>query len=89
VCELTVGQTERFGGSVQGVHRAARSLQSVSSQAEQASVALCLDHVVCGEAEAVQVLDQAGTLAGIGDSCGFQRLEIDHPPESASADASH
>ena len=34
--------------------------------------------------EAVQVFDQRGTFARVGDACGFQRIEIDHPPESAS-----
>ena len=48
---------------------------------------LGLDHVVGREAETVQVFDETGAVPGVGDSRGFQRIEIDHPPESASVDA--
>ena len=64
-----------------------RTLQNVARQAEQPAAALGLDHLLGGEAEAVQVLDQAGPFARVGDSRGFQRIEIDHQCESASSDA--
>ena len=45
-----------------------------------------LHHVLGREAETVEVFDQTGAVPGVGDSRGFKRIEIDHPPESASAD---
>jgi hypothetical protein len=63
---------------------APRPSQRVASQAEQPAATFGLHHLLGGEAEAVQVFDQRGTLARVGDSGGLQRIEIEHPPESAS-----
>ena len=84
--EFVEGHAERLGGGAQGVNRAARPLQSVTCQAEQAAAALGFDHLLGGEPESVQVLDQVRSFPRIGDACGFERVEIDHPPESASVD---
>ena len=87
VGELLDGHAERVGGLAQGVDRPARPLQGIAGEPEQPAAALGLHHLLGGEAEAVQVFDQRGSLARIGDSGGLQRIEIDHPPESASVDA--
>ena len=86
-CEFVGGHCKPVGGLAEGVDRPARSLQGIAGQPEQAAATLGLDHLVCGEAEAVEVFDQRGAFSGIGDSGGFERIEIDHPPESASVDA--
>ena len=62
-------------------------LQNIACQAEQAATAFGLNHVLGGEAEAVQVFDQRGALARVGNSGGLKRIEIDHPPKSASSEA--
>ena len=87
VGELLDGHAELLGGLAQGVDRPARPLQNIAREAEQPAAALGLHHLLGGEAEAVQVFDQRGSLARVGDSGGLQRIEIDHPPESASRDA--
>ncbi len=78
--ELLAGHAELPGGLAEGVHRPARPLQDIAGKAEQAAATLGLHHLLGGEAQAVQVLDQSGSLARIGDSGRFQRIEIDHYP---------
>jgi hypothetical protein len=70
--------TEGVGGRAQAVRRGARPLQNVAGEAEQPAAPLGRDHLVGREAELVQIVDQAGSSARIGDSCGFQRIEIGH-----------
>ena len=84
VGEFLDGHTEPVGGLSKGVDRSARPLKDVACEAEQAATAFGLHHVLGGEPEAVQVLDQRGPLARVGDPCGLERIEIDHPTESAS-----
>jgi hypothetical protein len=55
-------------------------LQNITCEAEQATGPLGLDHLVGGEPEFVQVIDQAGSAPGIRDPGGFQRIEIGHHP---------
>lgn len=43
-----------------------------------------LDHLVRGEPEVVQIFDQASSLACVGDSSGFQRIEVNHLSKCAS-----
>ncbi len=84
--ELVDGHTQVGGGLAQGVRRPARPLQGIAREPEQPAATLGLHHVLGGEAEAVQVFDQRGTLARIGDSGGLKRIEIDHysPPRRMS-----
>jgi hypothetical protein len=86
VGELLDGHTESVGGLSKRVDRSTRPLKDVACEAEQAAAAFGLHHVLGGEAEAVQVLDQCGPLARVGDPGGLERIEIDHPTESASVD---
>jgi len=60
----------------QGIDLGAGPQQGVTGKAEQAATLLCFDHVVGGETESRQVLDQAGPLACISDPCCIKRLEI-------------
>ena len=53
-------------------------MQNVAGQPEQSPAAFGVDHLVGGEPETVQVLDQVGPFARIRDSRGLQRVEIDH-----------
>jgi hypothetical protein len=76
--DLLDRHTECLGRGAQAVGRAARPQEDVAGEAEQAPAALGVDHVLGGEPEAVQVFDQAGPPARVGDPCGFQGVEIDH-----------
>jgi hypothetical protein len=69
------------------VDRPARPLQNVAGQPEQPTLQLGLHHLFGREVEAGEVFDQGGSLARVDDSGGLQRIEVDHPPESASVDA--
>ena len=66
------------GGLAEGVDRLAGPLQSVAREPEEPSAALGLHHFLGGEAEAVQVFDQRGALARVGDSGRLKGIEIDH-----------
>ena len=70
-----------------GCTPADQSVSGIACQAEQAAAAFGLNHLLGGEAEAVQVFDQRGALARVGNSGGLKRIEIDHPPKSASSEA--
>ena len=84
--DVLEGHAEFVGSGAQTVDRGARPLQNITGKAEQAAPALGLHHLLGSEAKAVQVLDQRGSLARIGDSGGLQRIEIDHylPPRLMS-----
>lgn len=71
-------QAQRLGGGVQTVHRRTRQLQHITGQPEQATATLGRDHLLGGEAQARQILDQRGTAVRIGDPGGLQRVEIHH-----------
>ena len=79
-CDVVERRAEHIGGHPQAVDRAARPLQGVTGEAEQPALTLGLDHLVDREAELVEVVDQAGSFARVGDSCSFQCIEIDHHP---------
>ena len=72
------------GGRFQAVGRAARPLQNVTGEAEQPAAELGLDHVLGREPETVEVFDEFGAFARVGDARGFQRVEIDHPHKCVS-----
>ena len=78
MCDLISRQAERLGGRSHAVGRPARPQQNVAGQPEQPPATFGVDHLVGGEPETVQVLDQARPIARIGDSRGLQRVEIDH-----------
>ena len=73
------------GGRVQAVGRAARPLQNVTGEAEQPAAELGLEHVLGREPETVEVFDEFGAFARVGDARGFQRVEIDHPHKCVRA----
>ena len=78
--------TDRIRGGAQGVDLGAGPQQDVTGQSEQAAAPLGLGHLVHGETEARQVLDQTGPRARISDSCCLhaRRIQIDHLAKSAS-----
>ncbi len=62
-------------------------MQDITGEPEQPAAPFGFDHLVDREAELVQILDQVGPLAGVGDSGGLQRLEVQgigHLAKSAS-----
>ncbi len=78
--------TDRICGGPQGIDLGTGPQQGVTGQSEQATVTLGLDHLVRGETEVRQVLDQTSPLARIGDPGSLQRRNqrIDHLAKSAS-----
>ena len=76
--------TDRICGGPQGIDLGAGPQQDVTGKSEQAAVTLGLGHLVRGETESRQVLDQTSPLARIDDSGCLQRVEIDHLAKCAS-----
>jgi len=63
-------------------------LQDITGEPEQPAAPFGLDHLVDGEAKSVQVLDQVGPVARIGDSGSLKRVEVEgigHLPKCASS----
>ncbi|BCI87551.1 hypothetical protein NIIDMKKI_27570 [Mycobacterium kansasii] len=52
-------------------------MQDITGKTEQPAAALGFGHLVDGEAQSVQVLDQVGPPAWISDSGSFQRFEVE------------
>ena len=87
MCDVIERKGERVGSDAHALRRRTSPSQNIACQAEQAATAFGLNHVLGAEAEAVKVFDQRGALARVGNSGGLKRIEIDHPPKSASSEA--
>ena len=87
-CDLVGRYPEFLGRGLQRVDRRPRPGQNITGEAEQPAALLGLDHLLGSEAQIVQVLDQVGPLARIGDPGRLQRIEVQvigHLPKSASS----
>jgi hypothetical protein len=74
--EVLDWHTKSVGGRPRAVLRGTSLPQRGAGKSEQAPVPLGFDHVVGAEAEAVQVFNQTGPLARVGDPKRFKRIKI-------------
>ena len=78
LCDVVERQPECLGGGPKAVARSAGPSDGVSGQSEQAAPTLGFEHLLGGEPEIGQILDQARPFSRVGDSGGLQRVQIDH-----------
>ena len=71
-------QSECLGSGSQAVGRSPSPPDGVAGKPKQSAATLRLDHLFDGEPETVQVVDQVRSLSRVGESGGFQRVQVDH-----------